>query len=155
MGSLRDRRTLDFYFAFGFAALALALQTLALAGEFTRASQSRVLVAPTIPYIFLMIEACLVVNLFGLWLRKSAGLSISLVGLAGVGGMYLLWHAYSRQVLALLSSKPFYQLHPEAASAYRLDLIGATWLNVTVLVMAGVLFVWELKALRGAKSARV
>jgi hypothetical protein len=154
-GGLRDRRSIDFYFAFGFALLTLVLQTCALVAEVTRASQSKVLVVPTLPYIFLIIELCLAVNVVGLWLRKAAGLAMSLFALAGVGAGYFLWYVYSRQVLTLLSSKSFYQIHPEAISTYRLDLIGATWLNVIVLVMAGVLFIWEVKSVHSAKPTCV
>jgi hypothetical protein len=140
----RGRPSLDVYFTAVFALLTLLLQTYALIAEATRASQAQVLVAPTIPYIFLIVELCLTVNVVALWRRKAAGL-VSLLALAGVGAGYLLWHVYSRQVLALLSSKSFYQLHPEAVPAPPLDLIGATWLNVIVLVMTGVLFTWEVK----------
>lgn len=152
-GSVREHYPVDFCFAFGFAVLALVLQTCALIAEFTRNSQFTTLVSPTIPYIFLMIEVCLAVNVVGLWFRKEASLVMSLLALAGVWAGYFLWYVYSRQVLNLLSSKSFYQLHPGAVSTYRLDLIGATWLNIIILLMASVLFIWEAKTIRSVKSA--
>jgi hypothetical protein len=148
----------DFYFALGLAALLVLLHTYAYFTELAGGSAGvGTLNSPTIPYLYLLIDLGLLFNVFGLWLRKPAGILISIVSLSSVGVGYIVWYVYSRQILDLLLSKPFnqiYHLYPEAVPLHPFGLIGATWLNLFVLLMSGVLFIWELKTLRGMKAAR-
>ena len=137
----------DFHFALGFAVLAALLHTSALLAELVRASGSNALTSPVIPQLFLLIELGLLVNVAGLWLRKVTGILVSLAALSVAGLGYALWYLSSRQILELLMSKPFYHEFPQAVPPHPFGLVGATWVNLVVLVMAGVLFVWQLKRL--------
>ncbi len=144
----------DFHVALGVAILAVVLHTYAQVSEFAKASELRTLNSPTIPYIFLIIEIGLLVNVVGLWVRKTAGMLVSMAALVGVGIGYVVWYAYSRQILELLFSKSFYHSYPEALPPHPLGLIGASWLNLVVLVISLVLFIWELKTIRGMVAAK-
>lgn len=148
-GHSADYLTKDFYPAFIFAALALLLHVCALAGEFSRAAGSRTLNSTTIMWLLTLMTPCLVANAVGLWVRRAAGLVVSIVALLAVGAGYITWYLYSRHLLEFLSSNPFYLQHPEAVPLHPFGLIGATWPNLVVLVMCGVLLVWEAKTLRG------
>ena len=86
----------------------------------------------------MVIELGLLVNVVNLWLHKTACTLVSLIALSIVALAYTIWYVYSRQILELLS-KPFYQLHPEAAPQHLFGLIGATGLNVVVMVMSFIL----------------
>jgi prolipoprotein diacylglyceryltransferase len=153
-GFVSDRQPGDFHFALGVALLAAVLNTYALALEFAEAGEFRTLNSPTIPYIFLVIELGLLVNVAGLWVRKTAGMLVSMAALVSVGVGYVVWYAYSRQILELLLSKSFYHSYPEALPPHPLGLIGASWLNLVVLVISVVLFIWELKTIRGMMAAK-
>jgi hypothetical protein len=144
----------DFYFAFGFASLAALLHTYAQLTQFTMADDSEILTSSTIPYLFLLIELGLVVNLFGLWLRKAASMLISIIALSGVFVGYIAWYVYSRQILDRLLSKPFYHVYSGSVVPYPFGLLGATWLNLVVLVMSAILFVWAVKTLRSMSAPK-
>lgn len=154
MGFASAHQPRDFHFALGVALLAVVLHTYAQAAEFAKASEFRTLNSPTIPYIFLLIEIGLLVNVVGLWVQKTAGMLVSMAALLGVGIGYVVWYVYSRQILELLLSKSFYNSYPEAVPPHPLGLIGASWLHLVVLVLSVVLFVWELKTLRSMMAAK-
>ena len=139
----------DFPFAFCFAVVAALLHAYALFTEFARAAELTTLNSSTIPLLFLLIGLCLIANVAGLWLRKTTGILLSLGALAGVCAGYAVWYIYSRQILDLLLSKQFYASYPEAVPPHPFDLIGATWVNLVVLVMTVVLIIWEVTTLRG------
>lgn len=151
---LRNQKPKDFYLALGFSILAVVLHTCALITEFTRIAEFRTLTSPTITYVFMLIELALIVSVLGLWSRKRTGLVTSIIALLCVGVGYGLWYVYSRQTLDFLLSKSFYQLHPETLPQYPLGLIQATWLNLVVLVISGVLCVWNIRVLRSMSKTR-
>lgn len=142
------RRPKDFYFTLGIAALAALLHTQALLAELTAVRAPMTLVSPAVLIFFAVIEVGLVANVFGLWLRSAAGAVASAAALLGVGAGYALWYLYSKQLLDLLLSKPFYQTHPEAVPPHPFGLLGATWVNQAVLLLACILLVWTAKTLR-------
>ncbi len=144
----------DFHVALWFAALLLLLHTYAQVAEFRKAAEFTALTSSTIPFLFLLIEIGLLANVVGLWLRKAAGILISITALLVVCGGYAAWYGYSRQILNALSSKSFYLSYPEAVPTHHFGLIGATLVNIIVLAMTGVLLVWELKTLRGMLKPR-
>jgi hypothetical protein len=146
-GTVYDRPG-DFNFALGVAVLALLVHTFALVGELYRVAESRSLISSSISRLFVLIELCLLINVAGLWVRKTAGLLVSMAALVGVCVSYANWYAYSRHAQAIFSLQPFYQLHPEAIPPHPLGLLGATWVNLIVLVISSVLLVWEAKTLR-------
>jgi K+ transporter len=142
-------RPRDFNLALGIAVLATLLHTVALASELFTAVESRAIITTsTIPRLLVLIELCLLINVAGLWVRKTAGMWVSLAALLVLVVGYAGWYAYSRQIMELLSSKPFYQAHTEALPPHPLGLVGATWLNLVVLMTSGVLLVWVAKTLR-------
>jgi hypothetical protein len=147
------RRPKDYYFALTVAVLATLLHTYALVAELTAVKGSVTLVSPAVLLFFVVIELSLAANVVGLWLRRAAGGVISVIALLGVGAGYALWYVYSRQVLDLLLSKPFYQSHPETIPPHPFGLLGATWVNQGVLLMAGVLLIWTAKTLRAMMKA--
>jgi hypothetical protein len=147
------RRPKDYNFTLAFAALAALLHTYALVAELTALRRSVTLASPSILLLFAVVELGLVANMFGLWLRRAAGVVVSLVGLASVGVSYALWYVYSKQVLELLLSKPFYQSHAETIPPHPFGLLGATWVNQAVLLMSCVLFIWTAKTLRSMTKA--
>lgn len=147
-GLVSDCQPTDFYLAFGVALLALGLHTYAHVSEFAKADEFGILKSQTIPYIYLVIEIGLLVNVAGLLTRKTQGILVSMAALVGVGVGYAVWYIYSRQILELLFSKSVYHTYPEAVPPHPLGLIGASWLNLVVLVITVVLFVWELKTAR-------
>jgi hypothetical protein len=138
----------DFYFAFSLAALAVLIHTWAQIAEVSRAVEFRTLKSPTIPYLYLIIELGLIVNLIGLWFRTATAIRSSIIALLCVGICYAVWYAYSRKLLELLLSNPVYRAHSEIVPHHLFGLVGATWFNLAVLLMSGVLFVWEVKILR-------
>lgn len=142
-----QRRLKDYNFTLAVAALAVLLHTFALAAEVRTLSRSLTLALPNFLLLFAFIECCLVANVVGLWLRRAAGVWVSLVALAGVVAGYALWYENSRRVLDLLLSKPFYQAHPETIPPHPFGLLGATWVNQAVLLLSCVLFVWTAKTL--------
>lgn len=146
------RRPKDYNFTLAVAALAALLHTYALTAEFTALGRSVTLASPNILILFTLIELGLVANVVGLWLRRAAGVVLSLAGLAGVGVGYALWYVYSRRVLELLLSKPFYQSHAEAVPPHPFGLLGATWVNQAVLLLSCVLVVWTAKTLRPMRN---
>jgi hypothetical protein len=152
-GQSEDHRPRDFHFAFGFALLAVLLHTCALVVEFGRAAESVTLNSSTVPLLLLLMELGLLLNVAGLWLRKAAGMFVSLAGLSLAGIGYVIWYLQSRQILELLLSKSFPHSTPEAVPPHPFGLLGATWVNLVVLVMTGVLFVWVLKRLPGLAKA--
>lgn len=141
-------RPKDYYFTLVVAVLAALLHTYALAKEFTAVKSSVTLASPALLLLFIIIEVGLVASVVGLWLRRAAGVLVSLVALLGVGLGYVLWYVYSRPVLDLLLSKPFYQTHAETVPPHPFGLLGATWVNQAVLLMSCVLFIWTAKTLR-------
>jgi hypothetical protein len=143
----------DFNFAFGVAVSAALIHSFALAAELYRAAESRSLISGSVTRLLLLIELCLLVNVAGLWARKATGMLASMVSLLVACAGYAGWYLYSRQVLLTLSSQPFYQLHPEGIPPHPVGLAGATWLNLLVLVITGVLLIWEAKTLRGMPRA--
>jgi hypothetical protein len=147
------RRPKDYYFALTAAALATLLHTYALFAEVTAVGRSVTLASPAVLLFFTVIELGLAANLFGLWLRTAAGALVSAAGLLGAGAGYALWYVYSRQVLTLLLSKPFYISHPESVPPHPFGLLGATWLSQAVLLLACVLLVWTAKSLRAVMRA--
>jgi hypothetical protein len=138
----------DFHVALGCAVLVTVLHTCALISEVTRGAEFSTLTTHTITYLFLVIELGLIFNVIGFLFRRAAGVWISLIALSGAGAGYVLWYMHSRQILDFLLSKSFYQSHPEALPPYPFGLVGATWLNLIVLLISGVLFIWEIKTLR-------
>jgi hypothetical protein len=142
------RHPADYYFTLTVAALATLLHTYALAAEVTAIRGSVTLVSPAVLLFLIVIELGLAANVVGLWLRRAAGTLVSVIALAGVGAGYALWYVHSRQVLNLLLSKPFYQAHPETIPPHPFGLLGATWVNQAVLLLAGVLLIWTVKTLR-------
>ena len=149
------RRPADYHFALAVAVLATLLHTYALAAELTAVKASVTLASSAVLLFFTVIEFGLVANVVGLWLRRTAGALVSLVALLCVGVGYALWYVYSRQVLGLLLTKSFYQSHPETIPPHPFSLLGATWVNQAVLLLAFVLLVWTMKTLRAmTKAAR-
>jgi hypothetical protein len=146
---LSDQYSRDFYFAFGFAMLSASLHTYSLVVELSSVTEYKYLTSYTTTWVLLAIELGLLVNVVNLRLRKTAGTLVSIIALLIVTLAYAIWYLYSRQLLELLS-KPFYELHPEAAPQQMFGLIGATELNVVVMVMSFILLIWQIKALRGA-----
>lgn len=146
-----DQRPTDFHFAFGFAAAAALLHTYATAEHFKTLAEFKALTSPTTGLLFLLMEFGLLLNVAGLWLRRVNGMRISLAALSVTAAGYVAWYLYSRETLDLLLSKPFYHAHPEAVPPHPFGLMGATWVNLVVLVMTGVLFIWEVKTLRGMR----
>jgi hypothetical protein len=145
---LQNQQPRDFYFAFGFALLAALLHTWALVAELTRAADANTLNSSIVPLLFLLIEFGLLLNVAGLWLHKAVGILISLAGLSICGAAHVIWYVQSQQILEILLSKSFYHSYPEAIAPHPLGLLGATWVNLVVLVMTCVLFIWELKSFR-------
>ena len=146
---LQNQQPRDFHFAFGFALLTVLLHTWALVAELTSAAESITLNSSSVPLLFLLAEFGLLLSVAGLWFRKTAGILISLAGLSICGVAHAIWYLQSQQILEILLSKPFYNSHPEAIPPHPFGLLGATWVNLVVLVMTGVLFIWGLKTLRG------
>ena len=142
-------RARDFSFAFGVAVFAAATQTVVLALELFRVAGSRALIASTVIRVLVLIEFCLLINVAGLWARRALGIWFSLAALVVACAGYAWWYAYSRQVLALLSSQPFYQTHAEAVPTHPFSLVGATWLDLIVFMTSCVLLVWVVKTIRG------
>lgn len=147
------RRPKDYNFTLAFAVLAALLHTYMLVAAFTTFSRSVTLASPGILLLFTIIELGLVANVVGLWLRRVAGVVVSLVALAGVGVGYALWYVYSREVLEFLLSKSFYHSHAEALAPHPFSLLGATWVNQAVLLMSCVLFIWTAKTLHSMTKA--
>lgn len=143
----------DYYFALTVAALAALLHTYVLFAELTAVRGSVTLASPSVLIFFMVIELGLAANVVGLWLRSAAGTLVSVVALLVVGAGHALWYVYSSQVLALLLSKPFYNSHPEAIPPHPFGLLGATWVNQAVLLMACVLLIWAAKTLRSMMKA--
>lgn len=149
----RDLQPRDFYVAFCFALLAVLLHTWALVAEFTRSAQSDTLNSSTIPLLFLLMELGLLLNVVGLLFRKTASLLVSLVALSISGVGYVMWYLQSQQILEILLSKSFYHSYPEAIPPHPFGLLGATWINLVVLVLTGILFIWEVKTFRSMVKA--
>lgn len=143
----------DYYFALTVAALATLLHTYALFAEVTAFRRTVTLASPAVLLFFIVIELGLAANVVGLWLRRTAGAVVSVVALLCVGAGYALWYAYSKQDLDFLLSKPFYQSHPEAVPPHPFGLLGATWVNQAVLLLACVLLIWAAKTLRAMMKA--
>lgn len=139
----------DFYFALGLAIISVIANTYAQIAEFSRVSEFGTLTSSTIAYLYLVIETGLVVNLIGLYHRTATGLRVSIIALLSVVAGYAFWYIYSRQILESVLSNPAYQTHAEAVPDRIFGLMGATWLNLAVLIMSGVLLLWEMKTLRG------
>lgn len=146
-------RPRDYQFAFGFALLAVLLHTYALIAEFGRVSGSVTLNASLVPLLLVLIESGLLLNVAGLWLRKAAGILLSSAGLVVSGVGYVIWYVQSRQILELVLSKSSRHSIPEAVPAHPFGLLGATWVNLVVLAMTGILFVWMLKRFFGLLKA--
>jgi hypothetical protein len=138
----------DYYLAFGLAVLTVVLHTWVQLSEFSRPADSAILTSQTVSYLYLVIELGLLVNVIGLWFRTTAGLRVSIIALFVVVVAYAFWYAYSRRILEPLLSKPFYQDHPETVPNHPFGLIGATWPSLVVLLMSGLLFLWEVKTFR-------
>jgi hypothetical protein len=147
------QRPKDFYLAFCFGVAAVLLHASALVADATQLAQFKTLVSHTVTYLLVLIGLGLLANVFGLGLRTAAGIKLSLGALLLSAVGYVLWYKHSRRMLDLLLSNPFYQSHPEAVPPHPFGLMGATWVNLVVLVMSGVLFVWELKTLRGMRGS--
>lgn len=144
-----SRQPKDFYIAFGVAGLTVLTHTCALIDEFARATGSGVLTSPTVPRLLLFIGLSLLVNVAGLWARKVVGKFVSIIALISAVTGYVVWYIYSRSILEALAGQPFYLLHTEAVPPHTFGLVGATWLNIVVLLLSGVLLIWEVKTLRG------
>lgn len=155
LGGVSSQPARDFNFALGFAVLTLLLHSYTQVVELTRISELSTLTSQTIPWVFIVIEIGLLINVIGLWLRRAGGIWLSIAALSSVGVVYVVWYVYSRQILKLLLAQPFYRLHAEAVPPHTFGLISATWMNIVVIVMSGVLFVWEAKTLRSMKRAEL
>lgn len=147
------RRPRDFNIAFGFALLAALLHTYTLITELKRAAEFNTSNTSTVPLLFLAVEFGLLLNVAGLCLRRAAGILISLVALSVSGVGHAIWYIQSRQILEMLRADSFYHSYPEAIAPHPLGLLGATWVNLVVLVITGILFVWDVKTLRGMMKA--
>ncbi len=145
IGHLSYQRPRDFHIAVGVAVLALLLNTYALVIEVFKTARFETLVSPALPRILLSLELCLLVSAVCLGVRKTIGLWISMTALIGVASLYLAWYLFSRKILALLTSSPFYHSHPEALQLHPFGLVGATWVNLAVFAISGILLIWEAK----------
>ncbi len=132
------------------ALTALILNTYAISEEIARAYGAVTYTSNTVLSLLLLIELGLLASAAGLWRRKTSGAVISLTGLSFVGIGYAVWYVYSIQVLNFLTSKPFYQAHPEALPRHLFYLVDATWLNFAVLLISGILLIREAMRLRGS-----
>jgi hypothetical protein len=147
------RHPKDYYFTLTVAVLAALLNTYALAAELTAVGRPMTLVTPTLLIFYSLIELGLFANVVGLWLRNAAGTLVSVAALLGVGAGYVLWYFYSGRVLELMLSKAAYQAYPEAIPPHPFGLLGATWVNQAVLLLACVLLIWTAKSLRAMLKA--
>jgi hypothetical protein len=114
----------DFYCAAATATLTTALHTYWLAIEVAKpVGELEILRSPFIPRLLLFVWLCLLVSTVALWTRRLGGLLVSMVGLIGVLGGYLLWYINTSQLLKLLMMDSFYQEHPEAIPLRTLGLL--------------------------------
>jgi hypothetical protein len=153
-GHLSDQHAKEGYLIIGFAVLTVSLHFYLQVAEVKRTAGFNIVNSQTIPYIYMVITLGLLINVIGLSLRNAAGLWLSLMALTGVGVAYVVWYIYSRQILELLLAQPFYHSYPEAIPSHNFGLISATWLNLAVLVMSGILLICEIKTLRSMAAAQ-
>jgi hypothetical protein len=137
----------EFYLAFSFLVLIIALHTYGLIAAVFKSSGLEILVSPIILWLLIFIELALCLSAYGFAIRRPLGLLTSMISLLAVGIMYLGWYLYSRQIVQTLMRKPFYRLHPEAVATDPLGFAGAAWWNFTVLVTAVIFLAWEVKML--------
>jgi hypothetical protein len=144
----------DFYCAVVALMLATALHAYLLASEIARpVDELEILRSPFLPRALWLVWLCLIVSTVALWTRRLAGLLVSMFGLIGVLGTYLLWYINSDRVVKSLLIDPFYYEHPEAVPSSMLGLVGASGWNVVVLALAGLLLIWETKTFVGMRRA--
>ena len=97
---------------------------------------------------------CFVVCATGLLIRNRGGLILSTFGLLGLFVCHIAWHAYTNRSLRVFENEPFYALHPEYIPPHLFGLVGAKWWDIVILFCSVILFIWELKALTVAPSAK-
>ena len=103
----------------------------------------------TLPFRNIRIGLFLVIATIALWSRKSKGLYLSLFSLGWIFTEYWLWRIASQRILINADIPHF---PAEIAHAY--NLYGATNWDVIVLLISGVLLIWELKILLGSEISR-
>lgn len=137
----------DFYCAAGAATLATALHTYWLFVDLTKPLEElEILRSPFLPRLLLFMWLCLLVSTVALWTRRLGGLLISMIGLAAVLAGYLFWYINTSQFSKLMPVDSLYHEYPRT-----LGMLGASWWNVVVLVLASLLFIWEAKTFVGKR----
>lgn len=94
-------------------------------------------VIPVVLWRHILIETALIASAIGLLFRNVAGLVVSLLGLTGVGVIYVWWYLWTQGAIenAGLSRLP--------AGAQVGGLAGATGWNLVVLTIVFLLIVWQ------------
>jgi hypothetical protein len=95
---------------------------------------------------FLLVTLALVFAALGLWTRRVFGFLISLIALACLAGIYLLWYRATLSMMETIGFKDFSQwtIQPQ----HILPLAEATWWDIVVLGAALLVFIWQAVMLK-------
>lgn len=99
----------------------------------------------TLPYRDIRVGFFLVIAVIGLRRRKSYGFYLSLLSLSAVIAEYWCWYLKSQQMLIDADIPHFPSEIPHAFNLYR----ARDW-HVFVLLISGVLLIWEVRVLSSA-----
>lgn len=97
--------------------------------------------------IQLRVTIALVLVAFGLFSHKVVGFLISTLALVYVAAEYLWWYFDSLRWLKEVGVEDFSKLPLPHEVQHAGSFYGATWWDLTVLVIAIALFTWEMKTL--------
>lgn len=95
---------------------------------------------------FLLVTLTLIFSALGLWTRRVFGFLVSLIALASLAGIYLLWYRATLSLMEMFGAKDFSEMSDQ--ERYQLPLQGSTWWDIVILGVALIVFIWQAVMLK-------